>query len=262
MADAPGDHWRLLRETCPGATAMARDEVAQRRAADEGVHTARVYRWAGPTLSLGYGQDPDTVDWDACERLGVTVVRRRTGGGAILHGNDVSYGVAVSRGAVPGAVSESYRCLLTPLLDAFDRLDLPVGFADRSGQEVHRPACYLRGRDPTHDLVLDGRKVAGNAQHRAGDAVLQHGSVAVTPDHGRRAAVLKAPEASADAFREQTAWLGEYGVTADAFADALRDALADWTGADGGAWRAAERESAAELAPVYGSAGWVRRRER
>lgn len=239
---------------------MARDEVAERSAGR--VHTARVYRWGRPTLSLGYAQDPDTVDWEACERRGVEVVRRRTGGGAILHGGDVSYSLAVRREAVSGDVSESYRRLLAPLLDAFERLGLPVGFADRSGAEVHRPACYLRERDPAHDLVLDGRKAAGNAQHRTGDAVLQHGSVAVNPDHERRAAVLKNPAASAAAFRDHTAWLGERGVAGETFADALTDALADWTGSEGGAWTDAERESAAERAESYGSEGWVRRRVR
>lgn len=240
---------------------MARDEVAEQSAAD-GVRTARVYRWANPTLSLGYGQDAHTVDWDACDRLGVDVVRRRTGGGAILHGSDVSYSLSVPAGDVAGDVSASYRRLLEPLLDAFDALGLPAKFAAETGEPVHRPACYLRGRDPAHDLVLDGRKVAGNAQHRTKHAVLQHGSVAVAPDHDRRAAVLEAPEASAAAFREQTAALSEHGVTSDEFAEALRDALVAWSGAEPGTWSDAERDRAGALADVYGSEEWVRDRTR
>jgi len=76
--------WRLSRaEARWGPMNMALDEIAARTAAAGGPRTVRVYSWSPSTLSLGYGQDPTTVDWEGCSKNGVSVTRRQTGGGGI-----------------------------------------------------------------------------------------------------------------------------------------------------------------------------------
>ena len=74
--------WRLIREEArPGPLCMALDAVAAETAAAGGPRTVRVYRWSPATLSLGYRTDAAVVDWAFCEREGIDVVRRPTGGG-------------------------------------------------------------------------------------------------------------------------------------------------------------------------------------
>jgi len=258
LADAT---WRLIpAESRSGATTMALDDVAAETVQAGGPWTARVYRWRPPTLSLGYGQDPGTVDWAACERLGYDVVRRRTGGGAILHDGDVSYSLIVPADAVAGDVLDAYHTLLEPILDAFERLGVDAGFPEESAGGVHTPACYLRERHPAHDIVADGRKVCGNAQHRTKEAVVQHGSLSVTPDAEARAAVFVDDAASQSAFRSHAVGLSEFGVSGEDVADALEGALASWTDAEQGDWTDDELARAEAVAATYSSADWTRHR--
>ena len=99
--------WRLLREqTLLGGEAMAYDEAAARTAATGGPRTVRLYQWQPSTLSLGYRQAPESVDWDACERAGIDVIRRNTGGGGIYHDThgDISSSIIAPADEVPGAI--------------------------------------------------------------------------------------------------------------------------------------------------------------
>ncbi|MFB6174025.1 MAG: biotin/lipoate A/B protein ligase family protein, partial [Halobacteriales archaeon] len=210
--------WRLIREeTRPGAMQMALDEVAAETAAETGTATARVYRFKPTALTLGYAQDAGTVDWAACEAAGVDVVRRRTGGGGILHHTvgDVSYSLAVPADALPGA-RESYRLLLEPVVRTFERMHVDARPAGTERPGVHEPSCYLRGIDPDHDLVVgddDGvRKVGGTAQHRGREAVLQHGSLVFSAFPERHLAAFADPGVDAAGFRERVAGLDEYSA--------------------------------------------------
>ena len=173
--------WRLIpEETLDGAVSMACDEAAAETVAAGGPATVRLYRWMPSTLSLGYGNDADVVDWEFCEERNITVTRRPTGGGAIYHdtAGDVAYSIIAPADEYPGDVTESYRQLLEPILDAFESFGVDVAYADADREAVWSPACYLRALDPAHDLVgPDGRKIAGNAQYRTRDAIVQHGSL-------------------------------------------------------------------------------------
>jgi lipoate-protein ligase A len=173
--------WRLVPPaTNPGPLNMALDEVAAETAASEGLATVRVYSWEPSTLSLGYAQEPATIDWEFCADAGIDVTRRPTGGGAIYHDQhgDISYSIVVPDDAVPGDLLESYEQLCEPVFAAFERLEVDATFAEAARPAIHEPACYLRALDPAHDVVgPDGRKLAGNAQYRQRDAVVQHGSL-------------------------------------------------------------------------------------
>lgn len=270
MADASPDEladreWRLIREEVrEGPIQMALDEVAAETAAVGGPRTLRVYRWDPSTLSLGYRQDPSTVDWAFCEREGIDVVRRPTGGGGIYHDRrgDVSYSIVAPADELPGDLLECYAVLCTPILEAFERLGMPVRYADRTRPSVHQPACYLRGLNPTHDLVgPDGRKVSGNAQHRTRKAVVQHGSLKFDVLPSRHLGTFTA-DLSPDAFTERVTCVREHvDVTRREMVETLERALQDWAQADPGGWSEAELDRARSLASErFGTDAWTRDR--
>lgn len=263
----PAGEWRLVREEAlDGATAMALDAVAAETAAGGGPRTVRLYRWEPSTLSLGYRQDQETVDWAFCEREGVDVVRRPTGGGGIYHDahGDISYSIVAPADEVPGDLMETYEWFCEPLFDAFDALGVDAGYVDEEREALYEPACYLRPLHPAHDVVAgDGRKLSGNAQYRTREAVVQHGSVSFEVDAERHLACFSSPEVTPEAFRERVTGVAEQasGVARERAVRAFEEALAAWCGADEGTWTDAERERAAEIADgKYRSEAWNRDR--
>ena len=139
---ALGDRdWRLIREEArSGPMNMALDEIAAETVADGGPRTLRVYRWDPSTLSLGYHQEPETIDWAYCEREGITVTRRPTGGGAIYHDNfgDISYSIVAPAAELPGDLLDSYALLCEPLFDALERLGVDAAYAEDERPAVHQ----------------------------------------------------------------------------------------------------------------------------
>ena len=283
--------WRVIREeVLGGASAMAYDEVAARTAAEEGVGTVRLYQWLPACLSLGYRQAPDTVDWEFCESQGIDVVRRPTGGGGIYHDThgDIAYSVIAPAEAVPGSLAETYELFCEPLLDAFEELGVPAAFADEPAEALYEPSCYLRDIDPAHDIAVDGRKLAGNAQYRTRDAVVQHGSISFEVDAERHLACFADPPVDADRFRERVTGLSDhadterdvpldsehvgltdsYNLERDRAVRVIEDSLGEWCGAIAGEewvtddWTEAERAAADGLAEAkYRSEAWTRDRE-
>ena len=287
---APTGEWRLIREEArPGPTQMALDEVAAETASGGGPATVRTYRWDPTCLTLGYGQDPETVDWEACERAGVDVTRRRTGGGGIVHDfhGDIAYSIAVPADDVPGKLLDAYHLLCEPILEAFSRLGIDADYVEEAVPELYHPACYLRELHPAHDVVAAGRKVAGNAQYRTRDAVIQHGSLTFSVDAEAHLAAFADPPVDPETFRERVVGIDELADVdrAEAVA-AVEESLASWVetgieaeaereggtgdgpseGGDGsldrdGSWTDAELERARDLvAERYRDDDWVRSR--
>jgi lipoate-protein ligase A len=284
---APTGDWRLIREDSrPGPMQMALDEVAAETAAAGGPATVRTYRWDPSCLTLGYRQDPDTVDWAFCDRVGIDVTRRQTGGGGIYHDayGDVAYSIAVPAADVPGELLDCYHLLCEPVLDAFDRLGIDAGYVNEAVPELYRPACYLRELHPAHDVVAgdagDGRrrKIAGNAQYRKRDAVIQHGSLTFSVDAERHLGTFADPPVTPAAFRDRVVGMDELADVdrGDAVA-AVEEALVAWVvgeesdragaGRDrdrvdldrDGSWTDAELRRAEELVETkYRDEEWVR----
>ena len=256
--------WRLITEEARrGPVNMALDEIAAETAATEGIRTVRVYRWEPSTLSLGYHQDPDTIDWDVCEREGITVTRRPTGGGAIYHDEygDISYSIVAPADELPGDLMDSYEILCQPILDALEGMGIDGGFAEEEQPAIYPPACYLRALHPAHDVVAaDGRKISGNAQYRQRDAVIQHGSMTFERTSARHLSCFADGDVTAADFDDRVTSVHEQsGINrAEAVAE-LERTLRSWVGAHEGTWSSAELEDASELAAEkYETDLWTR----
>jgi lipoyl(octanoyl) transferase len=176
-------HWTLLR-TPPlgGAENMALDEALLERArsADEAVF--RVYTWAEPTLSFGRNQTAvGTYDPARARDRGVTVVRRLTGGRALLHHREVTYSVTAPL-AAGVSLRESYVRINRLLVDGLRRLGVAVDVAAPRERSVAPSAAPCFERPATGELVVEGRKLVGSAQWRDEGAMLQHGSILIEDD--------------------------------------------------------------------------------
>lgn len=176
--------WRMILDPpLDGPTNMARDEailtmVGQR----ESPPTIRFYRWNEPTISLGYFQeyaDYERLAPPACE---LAVVRRQTGGGAILHDQELTYSVTLPLDhelVAGGRCNFLYEHVHAAFAAVLIRHGVPVqrGCADKAAAASHRGPFFCFERHSGFDLLVDGRKLLGSAQRRTAGAVLQHGSL-------------------------------------------------------------------------------------
>lgn len=188
----PSGTWRLLASSpADGATNMAIDEAILRAVSGGLVRpTLRLYAWEPPCLSLGRGQPGAEVDRAACARDGVHVVRRPTGGRAILHTDELTYSVVapLDEPRVAGGIVTSYRRLSRALLAALRHLSADVAShlaaTGEPGAETLNPVCF---EVPSHYelTTADGRKLVGSAQMRTSEVVLQHGTLPLEGDIAR-----------------------------------------------------------------------------
>jgi lipoyl(octanoyl) transferase len=177
--------WRLVVTPRPasGFWNMAVDEALLAAASTGAPPTLRLYAWRGPWLSLGHAQPFDGATFEACRRAGVGVVRRVTGGRAVLHGADLTYAVTASERALPDGLHASYRILSDALVDALRGLGIEAERVAGGRRRVAPAAgfdCFAEAADD--EVCAGGRKLAGSAQRRGGGALLQHGSVRLAPD--------------------------------------------------------------------------------
>lgn len=255
--------WRLIREEPrSGAMQMALDEVAARTAGTGGPRTVRVYRWEPSTFSLGYSQSTETVDWAFCEQSGIDVIRRPTGGGGIYHDTygDISYSITLPAEETAGELLGSYHELLEPVILAFERMGIPASLAEEAKPAIHEPCCYLRGLEPAHDLVVNGRKISGNAQYRTRDAVVQHGSLTYQRTPEEHVSVFAEPSVQSRQFDERvTAIADETTIDRETAVSTLETALAEWSAAEPATWTPAELEQAqTRVDEKFGTEEWTR----
>jgi len=188
------DTWRLL-ITLParGAWNMALDEsILEHIGRGESIPTLRLYAWEPACLSLGHAQPFADVDTERLKQSGWEVVRRATGGRAILHTDEITYSVIAPNNEprVAGTVLESYNRLAQALLLAVKELDLPVEMKEGKAENgsTLNPVCFEV--PSTYEITVDGKKLIGSAQARKREGVLQHGSLPLTGDLTRICQVL------------------------------------------------------------------------
>ncbi len=181
--------WRLLSyQVDNGFNNMAVDEAVLRfHSQGKTPPTLRFYGWKPPALSLGYFQSlEEKVDRDNCQARGIDVVRRLTGGRAILHDHELTYSLSVREdlNLLDSSIVKSYREISQGLVKGLKKLDIPVRLTPRQrGQKAPRgdsAACF--DTPSWYEIVIDGKKLIGSAQTRKWDAILQHGSLPLTLD--------------------------------------------------------------------------------
>lgn len=163
-------------EPLPGAQNMAIDEAMLQAAIEDQFCGLRFYRWDEPTLSLGHFQKPEKLILE--ERfVGLPMVRRLSGGGAILHDQELTYSCVVpSNHPITQNPSQLYDIVHNVFVTILADFGVECSFRTKAQTELDSAfLCFLRG-DP-RDLIIDGHKILGSAQRRRKGAILQHGSL-------------------------------------------------------------------------------------
>ncbi|MFQ5941489.1 MAG: biotin/lipoate A/B protein ligase family protein [Nitrososphaerales archaeon] len=151
---------------------MALDEVLMNGVKD--VPVLRLYGWKPPAVSIGYFQSiEEEVDVKKCKHMAIDFVRRITGGGAVLHDSELTYSFITRN--YPKSIMESYSLICEPIVICINKLGFEAKFS------------------PLNDVVVDGKKVSGNAQTRKKDTLLQHGTILLDVNIEKMFSVLKVP---------------------------------------------------------------------
>jgi len=174
------EEWRLIELTVNDAYMnMAIDEaILTMIQKGKSPNTIRFYRWNPSAVSIGYFQSLiDEVDIEACKKLNVDIVRRITGGGAVYHdyNGEVTYSVIASKEnpKIPEDILESYNVLCNGIVLGLKKLGLNPAFK------------------PINDIVVNGKKISGNAQTRKLNVILQHGTILIDVDVEKMFKVLR-----------------------------------------------------------------------
>ncbi len=239
--------WRFV-NTGNGAAAfnMALDEALLLvHEAGAALPTLRLYGWCQPTLSLGYAQNArQEVDLAACQAQGVAVVRRPTGGRAVLHDQEVTYSVIMPllMADGPSTITEHYRRIGMALAAALQGLGVPVHLArpqvrEAPARALASPACFTALS--RYELSAAGKKIVGSAQKRAQRALLQHGSIPLRMDRQRLFQCFRVPPERREALvQEAYTTMGAVNeiaptpVTLGALQDALRQGFSTTFGVE------------------------------
>jgi len=192
--------WKLLDTGINvGAYNMTIDEeLLSRASAGENMPVLRFYTWDPPAVSLGRFQKIETaVNAEACKRRGIDIVRRISGGRAVLHCKELTYSVVARSDypLFPSSVLGTYKAIALGLLAGLKNLGLPADMVSRGGMHATRvkknaenPACF--SSPSWYEILVHGRKIIGSAQRRVSGAFLQHGSILLEYDSGIEAEVI------------------------------------------------------------------------
>jgi lipoate-protein ligase A len=218
--------WRLLRSPAlTGPENMALDEALMARARRTGETVLRVYGWSTPTLSLGRHQRARGIYRDdLLADRGIDVVRRPTGGRALLHHREVTYSVTAPSSAEAPLLA-AYDEINALLARALTALGAPVSAAKSSTRAAGPTAAPCFAEPVRGELTLGGRKLVGSAQWRDRGALLQHGSILLDDDQSSIPALMHEPIPSSPPATLRDA-LGRAPVMAEV-ADALFSAVRD-----------------------------------
>jgi lipoate-protein ligase A len=199
----------------------------------EGGPSLRIYSWERPTISFGYSQTPgDLVDLPLCEKLGIDVVKRPTGGGMLFH-----------------TTSEITYCVVLPVTEGLGARDLGLGILEKSADAVifalgrfgvSAEKSGVRDRGDTtfcfsygskHEILACEKKLVGSAQKRGRNCILQHGSIFVDDSYDEFLGVLRRPVAleeiaqSTTSMRELTGRVPHFAELSGALVEGFKEAF-------------------------------------
>ncbi len=242
--------WRVIRlETRDAYSNMAVDNaIMDGQRSRTSPPTIRFYKWNPSAVSIGCFQSMnEEVNVEKCKELGVSYVRRITGGGAVYHDTDgeITYSVIAPESEFPKNIIESYKLICGWVISGLANIGIGAEFA------------------PINDIVVGGKKISGNAQARRNGVLLQHGTVLYNTDLGKMFSLLKvssekiSDKAIKSAEERVTKVVDHASTTQEGLYDALLKGFVDGKEHEFGSLNPDEVAKAEELSKsVYSSNSW------
>lgn len=232
---------------------MALDEACAHAISQEKVSpTIRFYRWKPSTVTIGYFQSLEQeVDVNECKEKKVDIVRRRTGGGAVYHdyNGEITYSVIAPEKMFPKNIIESYREVADWIILGLKKLNVSAEFS------------------PINDLIVNGKKISGNAQTRRNGILQMHGTILFDVDVDLMFSLLKVPDQKMkdkiiSNVKERVTCLKQHNVNSlEETYEALRTGFLKGKEWKEGIWTEEEKEKAEILAEEkYGNEKWNNQR--
>ncbi len=181
------------------------EELAREAASGRSLPTLRFFQWKPFCISLGKNQTLTDIDMDRCLAQCVDVVRRPTGGRAILHAEELTYSV-IFGGDGGGSIEDVHRQIGRALTAGLRKLGIPADMTATQAdfrnvyQQASSMACFTSSA--RHEIQVAGKKLVGSAQRRFAGAVLQHGSILIGSNHRRLPEFLNLAEEDKQRLRE------------------------------------------------------------
>ncbi len=250
----PGVRRRMIRllndPPLSGPQNMARDEVLLYEVcAGSAPATMRLYQWDAATISLGYFQSFADYRAQAAPLCELPVVRRLTGGGAILHDLELTYSLALPAGdpLLGSGANHLYALVHNAIIAALAEFDVqaaPCGVSDDSTPTRGPFFCFARRH--CFDVIVGGDKIAGSAQRRTRHGTLQHGSLILGDRYSQPL---------------RYRWPLEFGESAARLRVVLPERFAECAGraVATGAWTTQELAQVESLESKYAGADWTQR---
>ncbi|MFA5645227.1 MAG: lipoate--protein ligase family protein [Candidatus Ratteibacteria bacterium] len=224
--------WRLLSPAFRSPYEnMAIDEALLDSYLLTGIPIFRLYGWMPSGFSVGYSQEVSkALDLALCKRDKVPVVRRMTGGGAIYHCREITYSLVCSPEDIgsPSSVRDGYRAICAVMMKAYASLGLSPKFASDTGTTVRSQSSFCFASHSDSDIVVEGKKIGGNAQRRMKGAIFQHGSIPLENDLSIAQQYLLEPIASSQLPVASLSELLGRSISFDEMAEVLRKSFVSY----------------------------------
>ncbi len=185
--------WRIIDDSPHDAFAnMAIDEaISQAVRSGDSPPTVRLYQWSRPSVSIGYFQKISDINTACCRGLDYPVVRRITGGMAILHEHGLTYSISARTGleAFRGGLLKNYIAVSNALLHALKLLNIDARINLKKIKPLRDPSCF---RSSSYgEITIESKKIIGSAQKRYIDGFLQQGSIMLGLDMDNSAKIMR-----------------------------------------------------------------------
>ncbi len=239
-------NWRIIQDSfCEGRLNMLTDQAILIACNEcKSPATLRLYGWKRPTLSIGYSQNISKhVDLKSCEKNKIPVVRRFTGGRALLHQYELTYSVIapIPHHTFPGNLKGSFKRISQAILESLkiggieaDQVSERKSRKENTGLKMS-PACFSASNHC--EIVFQGKKLVGSAQRRLRSAFLQHGSVILDTNpkltcdllkyssEGKNLSILESLISNTTTLKEILKMEPEYNTVAQWFVEGFQRSL-------------------------------------
>lgn len=173
----------IVDEPYEGSMNMALDISIAKLSTIRKISTLRIYQWKYPTLSLGKHQKTNNLNWEFIKNNNISVVRRPSGGRAVLHNNEITYSFSTfaSNENLPNNLLASYMKISQALIRSLNELGIEADLERSKKEGVTKDLCY--DAPSFYEVKVNGKKLIGSAQYRTANFILQHGSIPIKHDY-------------------------------------------------------------------------------